>query len=128
MNVFKAVRELWDAVHADKIRGTPGVPQKENGDMAFELVREEFEELKKAHEAGDVVEVADALADLIYVTVGLGITYGIPLEEVFAEVQRTNMAKFPGGKVIRREDGKVLKPEGWKSPDIVGILERNGMR
>lgn len=128
MNVFKAVRELFDAVHAEKIRGTPGVPDPRYGDMQFAMVAEEFEELKKAHEAGDVVQVADGLADLIYVAVGLGITYGIPLEEVFAEVQRTNMAKFPGGVVKRRPDGKVLKPDGWKPPDIVGILERHGMR
>lgn len=129
MNVFKAVRDFWSTVHADKMRDTPGVPRAEVGRLAINLIEEEFRELKKAHEHFDVVEVADGMADLIYVTVGMAIAYGIPLEEVFAEVHRTNMAKFPDGKVIRRpEDGKVLKPEGWVPPDVAGILERYGFK
>lgn len=65
--------------------------------------------------AFDLEAVADGLADLIYVCVGSALAFGIPLDRVWAEVQRANMAKAGGP---RREDGKCLKPEGWKPPDI----------
>ena len=73
----------------------------------------------------DVTEIADALGDSIYVEVGMALEYGIPLDHVWQEIQDSNMKKFPGGKVIRREsDGKVLKPEGWKPPDIETVIQR----
>jgi len=59
--------------------------------------------------------VADGLADLIYVCVGAALAFGIPLDRVWAEVQRANMAKLGGP---RRADGKILKPEGWQPPNI----------
>jgi hypothetical protein len=92
-----------------------------------------------------LVAVADALADLSYVLAGTALHYGIPLDEVTAEVHRSNMAKaeecpcvawggYPkadcegcGGKgwvVLRRDDGKILKPDGWRPPDIRGIIAR----
>ena len=65
-------------------------------------------------------EVIDGLADLLYVVYGAAVTFGIDLEPFFAEVHKTNMAKEGGAT---RADGKVLKPEGWKAPDIRGIRE-----
>lgn len=123
MNVFEAVRKFWEIGHPDKIGEEPAFPAQEVQDLNLRLIREEFDELQLASEDDDLVEVADALADLIYVAVGMGITHGIPLEKVFAEVQRTNMAKYPGGVVTRRpSDGKVVKPEGWEPPLIGPIL------
>lgn len=70
-----------------------------------------------------LVLVADALADVLVTVNGLAISLGLPIEDIFAEVHRTNMAKVgPDGKVVRREDGKILKPEGWEPPKIRNIL------
>lgn len=104
-------------------RTTPGNPRKGVGDLRFRLVQEEFGELAIAHGDGDVAEVADALADLIYVAIGMALAYGIDLRPVWREVHRSNMAKSGGGT---REDGKILKPEGWTPPDIAGVLRRQG--
>jgi len=68
----------------------------------------------------NLVEAADALADIIYVTEGTNVEFGINGKEVFEEVHRSNMAKA-GGPV--REDGKRLKPPGWTPPDVAGVLE-----
>ncbi len=66
-----------------------------------------------------LIDVADALADKIYIDVGTALEFGIPLDRVWSEVQRANMAKVgPDGKVMRRADGKILKPEGWSPPDV----------
>lgn len=71
----------------------------------------------------DLVEAADAIGDVLVVTYGAGHVLGIPTADVFAEVHRSNMAKLgPDGRPIVREDGKVIKPEGWTKPDIAGAL------
>jgi predicted HAD superfamily Cof-like phosphohydrolase len=80
-----------------------------------------------------MVEVADGIIDSIYVLVGMGLELGLPLEALWNEVQRSNMAKAieqPDGtfKVMRRADGKVLKPEGWTPPDIAGVLRAHGWK
>lgn len=91
------------------------------------LLQEEFDEYISAERMDDVVELADALADVVVIICGTALSYGIPLAEVFDEVMRTNMAKLgPDGKPIRRADGKVLKPEGWSPPNIHRILMENG--
>lgn len=89
------------------------------------LIKEEYEEVIEAFDAGDLVELADGLADLIYVCVGAALEMGIPLDRVWSEVQRSNMAKIDRltGKVEYREDGKVKKPEGWTPPNIAGALD-----
>jgi len=71
-----------------------------------------------------VKALSDGLADLIYVCVGCALEYGIPLDRVGDEVQRSNMAKVDPltGAVRRRLDGKILKPEGWTPPDIAGVM------
>lgn len=71
----------------------------------------------------DLEKLSDGLADLIYVTVGTALEFGIPLDRVWAEVQRANMQKASGP---RRADGKVLKPPGWVPPDIHGALWPRG--
>jgi len=77
----------------------------------------------------DLVEVADALADMDYVVEGTRLAFGIDGEPVMAEVHRTNMAKMgPGGKVVRTPEGKVSKPEGWKPPDIASVLIEQGWK
>ncbi len=91
------------------------------GQLRVSLIQEEAREFAEAVEAGDMIEMIDALCDLLYVTYGAAVTLGVDLEPHFAEVHRSNMAK-QGGPV--RPDGKQLKPEGWRPPRLAEILAR----
>ena len=103
----------------------PELPNPAERCLRIRLLEEEFEEYLTGEGNDDIVEIADALADLIYIACGTAVAYGIPLDDVFEEVHASNMAKLVDGKPIYREDGKVLKPEGWKPPDIEGVLKRS---
>ena len=90
------------------------------------LIEEEAAEFRAAVEAGDLVEVADAIADLLYVVYGAALTFGIPADEVFAEVHRSNMTKLgTDGLPIYRDDGKVLKGPHYSPPQLLPILARH---
>jgi predicted HAD superfamily Cof-like phosphohydrolase len=92
-------------------------------DLRLRLITEELDELRVALESDDLAGVADALADLLYVVHGAALAFGIPIAEVFAEVHRANLAKLaPSAGPVEREDGKVLKPDGWKAPNIERVL------
>lgn len=122
MNVFNAVKDFHRAFD-QPVNNKPFLPGKEERELRIRLIAEEFKEYTDAEEANDIVEVADALADMIYIICGTAASYGIPLEAVFEEVHNSNMAKLgPNGKPIKREDGKIIKPEGWQPPDVVGVL------
>jgi predicted HAD superfamily Cof-like phosphohydrolase len=122
-----------DAGFADKVRefheafglgvATEPTPRPENWKLRIALLREEFEEYVAAAEAGDLVEVADALADMAYVIYGTACEYGIPLDAVLDEVHRSNMSKLGAdGRPVYREDGKVLKGPAFRPPDIAAAL------
>ena len=97
-------------------------PQAE---LYVDLIIEEFKELVKAYGDRDLVEIADACADLKWVIEGLEHTLNIPQQKVWDEVARSNLAKIDkDGKVHKRSDGKVLKPEGWTPPNIKDIIKR----
>jgi predicted HAD superfamily Cof-like phosphohydrolase len=87
------------------------------------LLQEEVAELVTASEKGDLVAIADALADITYVVYGTALTYGIDLDSVLREVHRSNMSKLGrDGKPLMREDGKVLKSDRYFPPDIESAL------
>lgn len=89
------------------------------------LLAEEYAEYDQAEDRDDRIEIADALADMVYVIYGTALTYGIDLDAVIAEVHRSNMSKLgDDGKPIYRDDGKVLKGPGFFRPDIEGVLAR----
>ena len=95
--------------------------------LRYELMREENEEYLEAANNNDLVEVADALGDMIYILCGTIIEHGMQhkIEEVFNEIQRSNMSKLgANGKPIYREDGKVLKGPNYFKPNIKSILEK----
>jgi predicted HAD superfamily Cof-like phosphohydrolase len=94
-------------------------------DLRANILQEEVDELKEAMGCRDVVAIADALADILYITYGTACTYGIDMEPIFEEVHRTNMLKTGGGK---RHDGKILKPPGWERPKIAEILKRQSVK
>jgi phosphoribosyl-ATP pyrophosphohydrolase len=85
------------------------------------LIKEEAKELCKAIKKNDIAEAVDGACDLLYVTIGTMIEAGIDLEPFWDAVHAANMAKEGGGE---RDDGKILKPEGWEPPDIGGILQQ----
>ncbi|GGM12035.1 hypothetical protein GCM10011594_34860 [Nakamurella endophytica] len=90
------------------------------------LIEEEVGELRAAAEAGDVVGVADALADIVYVAYGTAHVYGIDLDAVLDEVHASNMTKLGAdGRPVYRADGKVLKGPGYRRPDVSGVLGRS---
>jgi hypothetical protein len=87
------------------------------------LLDEEVQELRDAIAANDLVGVADALADVLYVAYQAAASYGIPIDDVFAEVHRSNLTKVgPDGEVERRADGKTLKPAGYSPPNLAPIV------
>ena len=93
--------------------------------LRYTLMREENEEYLEAANNGDLVEVADALGDMLYILCGTILKQGLEhkIEEVFHEIQRSNMSKLDAdGRPIYREDGKVLKSDRYFRPDIAGIL------
>lgn len=94
-------------------------------ELRFNLMKEENEEYLEAAKNGDLVEVADALGDQLYILCGTILRHGLQhkIEEVFQEIQRSNMSKLDAnGNPIYREDGKVLKSELYFRPDIKSIL------
>lgn len=95
-------------------------PSEANYEMYLGLIDEEYTELQDAIEANDRVEQLDALIDILVVTMGAIRAGGFDGEGAWNEVMRTNFAKIDSatGKVRKREDGKVLKPEGWQPPNL----------
>tara|TARA_R110002073_G_scaffold220418_1_gene380595 strand:- start:85262 stop:85648 length:387 start_codon:yes stop_codon:yes gene_type:complete len=95
--------------------------------LRFDLMQEENEEYLEAAKDDDLVEVADALGDMLYILCGTIIEHGMQdkIEEVFNEIQRSNMSKLGAdGKPIYREDGKVLKGPNYFKPNIAKILDK----
>ena len=88
-------------------------------ELRVSLINEELEELKKAIKDNDILEVADALTDILYVAYGAGHAFGINLDECFNEVQESNMSKLGSdGKPIYNESGKVMKGPNYFKPDL----------
>ncbi len=95
--------------------------------LRYKLMREENEEYLEAAQDGDLVEVADALGDMLYILCGTLLEHGMQdkIDEVFQEIQRSNMSKLGAdGKPIYREDGKVMKGPNYFKPDIESILKK----
>ena len=124
MSFYTDVRNFHQSF-GQRIGEKPELPDGNERDLRYNLLKEEFEEYEAAESTDNLVEIADALADIIYIACGTAVSYGIPLDKVFAEVHRSNMAKLVDGKPIYREDGKVMKPEGWTPPDVEGVLNRS---
>ena len=96
------------------------LPNAYTRELRYELIREELEEFKEAQDRQDIIRVADAIADLLYVVYGAAVAYGIPAQQVFDEVHRSNMSKFIDGH--RREDGKWVKGPSYSPANLKPIL------
>lgn len=122
------VREFHDAFGIPNASGPTAELNAADLELRHRLMHEENEEYLEAARNGDLVEVADALGDMLYILCGTILKHGLhdKIEEVFEEIQRSNMSKLDAdGNPIYREDGKVLKSELYFRPDIRSILHRH---
>ena len=107
-----------------KVITEPQFPDEEIMRLRFDLIKEEVSELEHAMKTKDLIEVADALTDILYVTYGAGCAYGIDLDKCFKEVQRANMSKLgEDGKPIYNEKGKVMKGPNYSKPNIKQFIK-----
>ena len=91
-------------------------------DLYMNLITEEYKETLEAFQNKDTIEVADGLADMVWVIMGMCSSCGINFEKVWEEVKASNMSKFVDGKAIKNEAGKIMKPETHFRPDIKKVL------
>jgi predicted HAD superfamily Cof-like phosphohydrolase len=119
-----AVRHFHEVLNLP-IRETPTVPIPEaERELRISLILEEAQEFAEASADQDLAEIADALADLVYVAYGAALHYGIDLDDVIAEVHRANMSKASRrAGVAMRSDGKVLKSSSYRAPDLDRLLD-----
>ncbi len=119
---FELVGDFMEAF-GQLVLDEPQLPGENIEDLRVDLIAEELQELKEALNNRDIVEVADALTDLLYVIYGAGHSFGIDLNDCFDEVHRSNMSKLgEDGRPIYRHDGKVLKGPNYFPPDLESIL------
>ena len=109
-----------------EVKNKPNFPDEEVVELRLNLINEEFIELVNATQENSLVDIADALSDLLYVVYGAGHTFGLDLDKCFEEVHESNMSKFDKGKPIYRVDGKVLKSDTYRPPDLEKILFSEG--
>ena len=102
-----------------EVKNKPSFSSDKINNLRYELIREELDELKEALKNKDLLEVADALTDILYVTYGAGHAFGIDLDSCFEEVQQSNMSKLDKyGKPIYNENGKVMKGPNYFKPNL----------
>ena len=102
-----------------EVKDKPSFSTEKINKLRIDLIKEELEELTEAMKNNDLLEVADALTDILYVTYGAGHAFGIDLDKCFNEVQNSNMSKLDGdGKPIYNESGKVMKGPNYFKPDL----------
>ncbi|MET8769950.1 MazG nucleotide pyrophosphohydrolase domain-containing protein [Streptomyces sp. NPDC004658] len=122
----RLVREFHRAFGLDA-RSTPTEVDPELAAHRGELLAEEAAEVAEVAVEGPLDRLAHELADVVYVAYGTALVHGIDLDEVIAEIHRANMSKRgPDGTVARRADGKVLKGEHYRAPDVSAVLRRQG--
>lgn len=120
--MFKQVQEFHNKFGLP-VGKTPQFLTNDRTELRWDLLEEELDELNDAYDDGDLVGIADAIGDAIYILLGTAVEHGIPIDEVFDEIHRSNMSKLDeDGKPIYREDGKVLKGPNYIKPDIARIL------
>tara|TARA_B100001250_G_scaffold104529_1_gene88195 strand:- start:3925 stop:4305 length:381 start_codon:yes stop_codon:yes gene_type:complete len=119
---FELVGDFMESMDQE-VRIKPSFPDEGIQRLRLDLIEEELDELQYGIDNKSLIEVADALTDLLYVVYGAGHAFGIDLDDCFHEVHRSNLSKLgPDFKPIKREDGKVLKPATYSPPDLRTVL------
>ena len=122
MTNFEKVR-LFMKTYGQEVKDKAGFSDAKTNKLRIELIKEELEELTEAMQDENLLEVADALTDILYVTYGAGHAFGINLDKCFEEVQNSNMSKLgEDGKPIYNEAGKVMKGPNYFKPDLSKYL------
>ena len=122
MSNFNKVKTFME-IFGQEVKTKPSFSSDKINSLRYDLIKEELEELKEAMENKDLLEVADALTDILYVTYGAGHAFGINLDKCFEEVQSSNMSKLgEDGKPIYNESGKVMKGPKYFKPDLTKFV------
>ena len=122
MSNFLKVKKFMDT-YGQEVKSKAEFPNKNIVNLRLNLIKEELEELQEAIKQEDLLEVADALTDILYVTYGAGHAFGIDLDNCFDEVQKSNMSKLGAdGKPIYNQDGKVMKGPKYFKPNLKQFL------
>lgn len=120
---FELVLDFMEAM-GQEVRTDRSLPDQETQRLRLDLISEEVNELAIAIHNKSRIGIADALADILYVTYGAGAAYGLDMDALFWEVHRSNMSKMGAdGKPIRRSDGKVLKGPNYREPQLEPLLQ-----
>ena len=123
MTNFEKVKQFMQTF-GQEVKIKASFSDEKTNQLRFDLISEELEELKNAMESKDLLEVADALTDILYVTYGAGHAFGIDLDKCFDEVQNSNMSKLGAdGKPIYNKSGKVMKGPDYYKPDLSKFLD-----
>ena len=122
MSNFNKVKTFMNT-YGQEVKNTPEFPDSKIVQLRIDLIQEELNELKEAINNNDIIEVADALTEILYVTYGAGHSFGVDLDSCFNEVQNSNMSKLgDDGKPIYNESGKVMKGPNYFKPNIKKII------
>ena len=123
MSNFEDVK-IFMKTYGQEVKSKPSLPNKKIIQLRIDLIKEELDELNSAINEKNLIEIADALTDILYVTYGAGHSFGINLDKCFAEVQRSNMSKLGAdGKPIFNEQGKVMKGPNFSKPNLKQFIE-----
>ena len=123
MSNFNKVK-IFMETFGQEIKNKASFSSEKINDLRYELIREELDEFKEALKNKDILEVADALTDILYVTYGAGHAFGIDLDKCFEEVQHSNMSKLDeNGKPIYNENGKVMKGPSYFKPNLTRFVK-----
>ena len=122
MSNFDDVKDFME-IYGQEVKTKSSFPNEKIIQLRYDLIKEELDELSVAIKDKDIVEVADALTDLLYVVYGAGHAFGIDLDKCFSEVQRSNLSKLDiDGKPIYNENGKVMKGPNYSKPNLKQFL------
>ena len=123
MTNFEKVKKFM-TTFGQEVKTNPSFASDKINLLRYELIKEELDEFKLALENNNLLEVADALTDILYVTYGAGHAFGIDLDKCFNEVQNSNMSKLDkNGKPIYNDMGKVMKGENYFKPDLSKFIK-----
>ena len=118
MTNFQKVKNFMETF-GQEVKSRPSFSSDKINMLRYNLIKEELDEFKQALDNSDLLEVADALTDILYVTYGAGHAFGINLDACFEEVQNSNMSKLgTDGKPIYNDQGKVMKGPNYFKPDL----------
>ena len=123
MTNFQKVK-IFMETFGQEVKSKPSLSSEKINELRFNLIKEELDEFKQALDNNNLLEVADALTDILYVTYGAGHAFGIDLDACFQEVQNSNMSKLGNDeKPIYNDQGKVMKGPNYFKPDLSKFIK-----